>query len=227
VADPRLIVFDVDGTLVDSQHNIVHAMTAAWEAHGLGTPSADAVRRVVGLALEDAVAALLPDGCGVPAARVADSYRQAFFDLKARPGFDEPLFPGLRAALDAVETDNTLLGVATGKSRRGLEGLLERHGLAGRFVTLQTPDDGPGKPDPAMLRRALDATGADAAATVMVGDTVYDMRMARAAGTHALGVAWGYHPADELHAGGAHAVAADGADLARLTNHLLEVRSCA
>jgi phosphoglycolate phosphatase len=203
----RLAVFDCDGTLVDSQHSIVACMSAAFAAAGLPAPSADAIRRVVGLPLGVCVARLLPAPGDADCARLVDLYKQAFLDLRRGPGLDEPLFPGVRELLDALAEEGLLLGVATGKGRRGLAITLERHGLLGRFVTLQTADDAPGKPDPAMLRRAMADAGAEPATTAMIGDTTYDILMARNAGTAAIGVAWGYHPAEELRAAGAHAVA--------------------
>ena len=117
------------------------------------------------------------------------------------------------AALAALDHPQVCLGVATGKSRRGLEATLQRHGLAGRFVTLQTADDGPGKPHPRMLQAAMHDVGAEAHETVLIGDTVYDIEMAANAGTPALGVAWGYHPAEELTQAGARRVLGHFAEL--------------
>lgn len=202
----RLIMLDIDGTLVDSQHAIITAMDMACQGAGVVPPSAEKTRAIIGLSLPEAMAALMPELNEPTQARLVDLYREAFLSIRGRPDFDEPLFPGVREALDRLDADGCLLGLATGKSRRGVLAMIERHGLEGRFVTLQTPDDGPGKPDPSMLRRALEDTGAEAADTVMVGDTTFDMCMARAAGTDALGVSWGYHPAEALTAAGARLV---------------------
>ena len=201
----RLIVFDVDGTLVDSQAGIAAAMADAFAESGLEAPRPEAVRRVVGLSLEAAVANLL-DGSGhdaAPVGRIAESYRRAFVALRSQPDYREPLFPGAREALDALDGSGVCLGVATGKSRRGLMATLERHGLGERFVTLQTADHGPGKPHPEMLHRAMRDVGADPRQTVLIGDTTFDMMMACEAGTGAVGVGWGYHAPDELRAAGA------------------------
>ena len=203
---PRLAVFDCDGTLVDSQHSIVACMAAAFAAAGLAAPAAEAVRRVVGLPLAASVARLSPMLAVAECERVAELYKQAFTDMRSGSPIDEPLFPGVRELLDALEAEGVVLGVATGKGRRGLRITLEHHGLFGRFTTLQTADDAPGKPHPEMLRRAMAETGADPAATAMIGDTTYDILMALSAGTAAIGVGWGYHPAAELKAAGAHAV---------------------
>lgn len=202
----RLAVFDCDGTLVDSQHNIVAAMDAAWRAFGLEPVPGAAVRRVVGLPLVEAIASLHPEGCGDDHLTLSAYYKDAFRTLRERPDHREPLYPGTVEALDALERTGTLLAVATGKSRRGLLATLDRHGLSDRFIVLKTADDGPGKPDPAMMLDAMAETGAAPEHTVMVGDTVFDIEMARAARTAAIGVSWGYHEPAELSAAGAHHV---------------------
>jgi phosphoglycolate phosphatase len=202
----RLAVFDCDGTLVDSVHGIVACMAAAHAAEGLAPPTAAAVRRVIGLPLIECMAHLLPDHSADRHRRLTAAYKEAFFMLRQRPDHDEPLFAGAVAVLDRLAADGVLLGIATGKARRGLLAVLERHNLSGRFVTLQTSDSGPGKPHPAMLERAMAETGVAARDTVMIGDTSFDMLMARSAGVRAIGVAWGYHPVEELRAAGAHAV---------------------
>lgn len=202
----RLCVLDVDGTLVDSLHNIVAAMEMAADAHGIVCPPPAVCRRVVGLELVEAVATLFPDHGAALHRGLADSYKQAFRTLRIRPDHVENLYPGARESLRALEEAGLLLGIATGKSRRGVAAMIERHGLEGRFLTIQTADDNPGKPHPGMLRRAMAEAGVAPADTVMVGDTSYDMAMARAANCHAIGVSWGYHPVQELHAAGAHAV---------------------
>lgn len=203
----RLILFDFDGTLVDSQQFIIAAMGSAFAAHGLATPGPEAVRRVVGLALELAVARLLPDPNDMDLARrVAASYREAFFELRSNGTYHEPLFPGVREALGQLDEPHICLGIVTGKSRRGLLSSLERHNLSEHFVTLQTADDGPSKPHPALLERAMAEVGAERAETVVIGDTTFDIEMAVNASVRAIGVAWGYHPAEELRASGADQV---------------------
>jgi phosphoglycolate phosphatase len=203
----KLAVFDCDGTLVDSQHIIVACMEDAFNGEGLTSPSAAQIRRIIGLQLEECFCQLVPAESDARRGRLAEAYKESFFARRQRPDHHEPLFDGALDALRAVENAGWLLGVATGKAKRGLLAVLERHGLENRFVTLQTADFGPGKPHPAMLERAMDEAGAAAADTVMIGDTVYDMQMARSAGTRAIGVAWGYHPVPELHEAGAHSVA--------------------
>ena len=202
----RLAVFDVDGTLIDSQHNIVASMLQACERNGVAAPTADAVRRIIGLSLLEAVTRLLPDHEPDVIDRVVDDYKLGFQELRARQDHFEPLFPGVMEALDALEKEGWILAVATGKSRRGLLLMIERHGFQGRFVSLQTADDNPGKPHPAMLRRAIAEAGGEPHSTVMIGDTSYDMQMGRSAGARAVGVAWGYHAPEELLAAGAHVI---------------------
>lgn len=226
-AFPRLAVFDVDGTLIDSQHSIVAAMTEAWRAYGLGTPRPEAVRRIIGLSLVDACARLLPEPDEDLALKVAQSYKEAFQSLRRQPDMQEPLFPGAAEALAALDAAGWLLGVATGNTRRGADALIERHGFQGRFATVQTADGNPGKPHPGMLLRAMAETGVGPERTLMVGDTVYDMSMARQAGAFALGVGWGYHPPEDLRDAGADALADDYAGLPALAETILENRRCA
>ena len=203
----RLAIFDCDGTLVDSQHNIVMAMEDAFAHAKLDPPGRVATLRVVGLSLIEAMQALLPEADAKFHNTMAESYKQAFWRLRGNGLIDEPLYDGIADAIDALESDGWLLGVATGKSDRGLAICLEHHGLTKRFVTLQTADRHPSKPHPSMVEAAIAEAGASPETTVMIGDTSFDMMMARAANVRALGVSWGYHAADELHAAGAHAVA--------------------
>lgn len=199
----RLIIFDCDGTLVDSQASIVACVQAAFAAEGLPPPAASAVRRIVGLSLEPALMALLPAPDPLRAHRLALGYKEAFLEHRASPAYHEPLFPGTRELLDSLLAKGLLLGIATGKAMRGLRFVLEHHGLADRFVTLQTADLHPSKPHPAMVEAAMAETGVPRSATMVVGDTTFDVLMARAAGALPVGVSWGNHPAEELTAVGA------------------------
>lgn len=203
----KLIVFDCDGTLVDSQASIVASMQAAFDICHLPRPTASAIRRIVGLPLAAGVAHLAGGVLSASAAeRVAEAYRHAFRALRQNDQIDDPLYNGISATIDRLEADGWLLGVATGKGHRGLQTTLEVHGLSNRFVTLQTADNNPGKPDPGMLLSAMADAGTAPAETIMVGDTTFDMEMSVNAGTLAIGVAWGYHEADELLAAGAAVV---------------------
>ncbi len=212
----RLAVFDCDGTLVDSQAAIVSAMEDCFAENALPAPTREATRRVVGLSLVEAMRALHPIGAPDGHAALAECYKRAFHRLRARGQAAEPLFDGIAATLDALDRAGWLLGVATGKSDRGLALCLAGHALDRRFVTFQTADRHPSKPHPAMLEAAIAAAGAAPETSVMIGDTSYDMLMAKAAGVYAIGVAWGYHPPDELSAAGAAAIAEVPTDLVRL-----------
>jgi phosphoglycolate phosphatase len=202
----KLIVFDCDGTLVDSQATIVACAQAAFQAEGLAPPRAEAIRRIVGLSLVEAVLQLMDEPDPAAAPRLAEHYKAAFLEHRASPGFHEPLFPGTRALLDDLLARDFVLGVATGKAMRGLRFVLEHHGLERHFTTLQTADLHPSKPHPAMLAAAMAETGLPPAATMLIGDTTYDILMARAAGAMPVGVSWGNHAPEELAAAGAATV---------------------
>lgn len=217
----RLVVFDVDGTLVDSQNHIVGAMVAAFAAVGLRAPDRSAILSIVGLSLPQAVWRLAPHLSDQARAAIVMAYRDHFAQGQACQL--SPLFAGVREVLDTLAArDDILLGIATGKSRRGLDRLLDAHDLRGYFVTAQVADDHPSKPHPSMLRAALTETGMDLHAAVMVGDTTYDVEMARNAGIPAIGVAWGYHPAGALREAGASDVADDFTGLLQAVERIWE-----
>ncbi|MBU3077972.1 HAD-IA family hydrolase [Sphingomonas quercus] len=211
----RLAVFDCDGTMLDSQAMICTAMAQCFVANDLPDPGEAATRRIVGLSLPEAMQVLLPGAEPALLLRLTDSYKRAFHAMRLRGEIEEPLFAGIAEAIDTLDREGWLLGIATGKSDRGLRHALEAHGLERRFVTLQTADRHPSKPHPAMLHAAMAEAGAEPHMTVMIGDTSYDIAMAKAAGAHAIGVGWGYHPAEELFAAGADAVALVPGDLLR------------
>ncbi len=199
----RLVVFDVDGTLVDSQRTIMESMRRTFEAVGIALPSRDAVLGIVGLSLDVAMARLAPEAPRETHHALADGYKRAYVDLRAAEGTEasSPFYPGARETLmNLAARDDLLLGVATGKSRRGLDKLIEGYGLEGVFVTQQVADIHPSKPHPSMLRAALAETGVAPKDAVMVGDTSFDMDMAQAAGVCGVGVAWGYHAPTTLMA---------------------------
>lgn len=212
-----LVVFDVDGTLVDSQGAIHAAMARAFAAVGREAPARRSVAKLVGLSLPRMVEALMPDADVPTWDRAVAEYRLAFPAIVAAEG-EAPLYPGAAAALDALERRGVALGIATGKSKRGLDRLLAERGWAGRFATTQCADHHPSKPHPSMLRRALLETATEAGDAAMVGDTSFDMEMARAAGVRALGVDWGYHAPDVLmRAGAAEVLSSFDALVERLT----------
>ena len=199
----RLVIFDVDGTLVDSQSDILGAMRLSFEAERITTPSRVEILGVVGLSLDVLMPILAPDADEATLVRLVQGYKDAYMALRADQGGEvsSPFYPGARAALDALQAQpDVLLGVATGKSRRGLDKLIEAHGLEGMFITQQVADFHPSKPHPSMLLQALRDTGVEAADAVMLGDTSFDMEMAAAADITGIGVSWGYHSPDRLSA---------------------------
>ena len=203
----RLAVFDCDGTLVDGQASICEAMEHAFAAADLAAPERCDVRRVVGLSLPYALETLAPDASKTQRAAVVENYKSAFFTARTEGRLEEPLFPGMRELLERLRNDGWLLAVATGKSDRGLISCVEGHGIRDLFISLQTADRHPSKPHPSMLEAALYEAGVAAEDAVMVGDTTFDIDMARAAGVRAIGVSWGYHETHELLASGAVGVA--------------------
>lgn len=228
VADPppsaplRLVLLDCDGTIVDGQAAAVGAMAAALGHLGLPAPAEMALRAVIGLPPAEQMARLLPADIDPAAAAAALAhYRSTFQSMSRDPALAEPLYPGMRKALERIAAAGVLLGIVTGKGRRSLLATLAHHDLERHFVTLHTADDGPGKPAPDMVQRAICRTGADAGSTMVVGDTIFDIQMALNARVHAVGVAWGYHPALALKRAGAERIATMPAELPRIIHELL------
>jgi phosphoglycolate phosphatase len=212
----KLSIFDCDGTLVDSGATISRALAAAFEKHGIEPPPPEVSRKVIGLSLTDAMAALLPESPGEKHAALAEDYKRAFWNLRAAGEVEEPLFEGVLELLDALEGDGWLLAVATGKSDRGLRHCLESHDIHARFVSLQTADRHPSKPHPSMVEQAIAETGASPQTSIVVGDTSFDMAMAVNAGARGIGAGWGYHDSEELLQAGAIAVAERPVDVLQL-----------
>ncbi|GAA6188122.1 HAD-IA family hydrolase [Litorivita sp. NS0012-18] len=201
--DLRLIIFDVDGTLVDSQGDILAAMGFAFERAQMPAPAREAILSIVGLSLPEAFARLAPQLDGALRAQMVEWYKDAYVSLRAQIGAAQssPFYPHAHEVLKTLAAvPENLLAVATGKSRRGLDKLLDGHGLTGFFINEQVSDHHPSKPNPSMLLAALSETGVAAANAVMIGDTSYDMEMAAAAGIAGIGVSWGYHPRESLGA---------------------------
>ena len=215
----RLVVFDLDGTLVDSAHQIIAAMHAGFAAVGRPAPDDATILSIVGISLPQAVERLSP-GIGTGERdRIVAAYRAAFQADPEAP----PLYPGVAETLAAMAQRADLrLAVATGKTRRGLVKVLDQHGLRPLFLSLHGGDEHPSKPDPAMLRAAMEAAGVGPERTVMVGDSVFDIQMAEAAGVRSIAVAWGYYPAAILRDAGASAELDSFARLPRLLDGIWE-----
>ena len=212
----RLAIFDCDGTLVDSGATIYTALSETFESHGLDLPPPRECRRVIGLSLREAMAALIPNGSPDQHIELSEDYKRAFMALRVAGKVEEPLFDGVLELLDALEEDGWLLAIATGKSDRGLRHCLDLHDIHARFVSLQTADRHPSKPHPSMVLQAIADAGAAPGSTIVVGDTSYDMGMAAAAGASGIGAGWGYHDAEELIDAGAVAVADQPLDVLSL-----------
>lgn len=210
----RLVIFDCDGTLVDSQNSIFATMTAAYAALGLAPPSRQEVLGVVGLSLPQAFAALAATHTRAVQSELVGLYKSVFPHTREAIQGGDPLYPGMRETVELLAARaDVVLGVATGKSRRGVARLFDREGWHSHFATIQTADDNPSKPHPSMILKAMVETDVEPERTLMIGDTSFDMEMARSAGVGAVGVAWGYHTADRLKSAGAHTIVADAVDL--------------
>ena len=189
-----LLVFDWDGTLMDSAAAISASLQAACRDLELPVPSEEQARYVIGLGLNDALSHILP---GLDPARYQDvvaRYRVHFLQRDA----GTTLFPGAADTVTALREAGFLLAVATGKSRRGLERALGATGLKPYFHATRCADEGHVKPHPGMLQALMDELGTAPERTLMIGDTTHDMEMARAAGAQRVGVAHGAHPKEAL-----------------------------
>lgn len=206
-----LVVFDVDGTLIDSAESIIRCMTMAFNSLDLAPPAPEAIRGIIGLSLPEAVGHISDEIASQHVGEIVAEYKRFF--LMERTREPAPLFAGARDCLVRLNAAGYLLAVATGKSRKGLDATFAHHGLEGCFVAVGCADDGPGKPHPFMLEKVMAEAGADPASTLMVGDTVFDIDMARNAGVRSAGVAWGNHAPKDLAAAGADALPASFAEL--------------
>ncbi|MBB4001434.1 HAD-IA family hydrolase [Aurantimonas endophytica] len=219
----KAILFDCDGTIADSCGVICDIMRRTFVAHGLDAPADAATRDIIGLSLDVAIARLHP---GVEASLLASlvtGYRTQFRAARVEPGFREMLFPEMRGLIDRLSArDSLLLGMVTGKSRRGVAALCAEHDMAAAFSVVRTADDCPSKPHPAMVLECCEALGVGAQDTLVVGDSIYDVEMARAAGATAIGVAWGTHRPDMLFSAGAAEVAGTPGELGLLIDQWRE-----
>ena len=199
-----LVIFDIDGTLVDSRKVISECMAAAFASQNLVPPNYNQTRKIVGLSLMEAVDTLAPQGLSHDSLlALVEAYKSEFISRRHAGRLHEPLYDGAMDLLMTLKEANWDIGVATGKSRRGLDAIIQTHGFTPYFDCHFCADDGPGKPHPHMIQANLDATNRSARSAVMIGDTSFDMLMAKAAGVSAFGVDWGFHTEDEITSGGA------------------------
>jgi phosphoglycolate phosphatase len=218
----KLIIFDCDGTIVDSQNAIVVAMTHAFTSLDLEAPTRARTLSVVGLSLPEAFNVLAPAHSASTREKLAALYREGAQSQRIKHATEDPLFPGAAETIAALALrDDMQLGIATGKSARGVTRLLDTHGWHDHFITRQTADNNPSKPNPAMIHKAILEAAADPQQTVMIGDTTFDIEMAVNAGVHSIGVAWGYHPVADLKTAGATTIVTHYDDLVSAIDTLL------
>jgi len=221
----KLVIFDCDGTLVDSADEICINMRITFEGLGIVWPGLEATRQCIGLSLPQTMAILHPEGTSQVHEQLSQAYRQSFYQHGKAKKSPQVFFDGALETLGHLrQRDDILLAIATGKSQRGVTRMLESANIPrSAFVSVQTADDAPSKPHPAMVEQAMNEAGGIAGAnTVMIGDASYDIEMARAAGVMALGVSWGYHDVDILRQSGAHKIMNNFNELDGILNEFWE-----
>jgi phosphoglycolate phosphatase len=215
----KLVLFDCDGTLVDSASLIHEVMDRTFVAFGHERPDVSATKSIIGLTLDIAIARMLGrEHADEQSVAMANHYKAIYVEVRNGQKMEMPLFDGIRPMIETIAArDELLIGAVTGKSRRGLTQVLDVHALAPHFIVSRTADDCPSKPHPAMVMECCRETGVEPRDTLVVGDAIYDMQMAKAAGARAIGVAWGYTAVKDLLASGADAIAHHPSDL---LNHM-------
>jgi len=202
----RVVAFDLDGTLLDSVNSIVNGVITCWDACGFPVPDKEQIRRIIGLPWEESIRELLPGAGENEFAQIKAYHAEVANGVRPRPESQELVFPGIIEVLDQIDLSGYLLSVITSRSSGRLHELLDYNGIGERFIILKTTDNGPGKPSPFLMNQMLSELGIDKKDAVMVGDTTFDMLMARNAGTTAIGVTWGVHEAKELSEAGAQKI---------------------
>ena len=191
----KLIVFDWDGTLMDSQARIVACMRAAIEEVGLPAHDEENLKNIIGLGLYEALNMLYPEGSDEDYQRLTERYRHHFLDANDTPS---PLFAGARELVTALHDAGHFLAVATGKGRKGLDKVLDETQLGEYFHYTRCADETFSKPHPQMLLDIMEFTGMEPEQTLMIGDTEYDLQMANNAGVKSLAVSYGVHEKPRL-----------------------------
>ncbi|MDX8392751.1 MAG: HAD-IA family hydrolase [Mariprofundaceae bacterium] len=216
MSEARLILFDCDGTLMDSHHHIIAVMQQTFAEHNLNVPTVGVVAPVVGLSLALAVQRLLPDGDAQIHSKMEQTYRHLYRTLPAQYG----LFDGVRETLIELAERGYWLGIVTGKSTVGLDRVLDEFDLDAHFLVSRTADQCPSKPHPAMVEECMSEMGVVAAQTTVIGDALLDIQMAQACNVPALGVSFGVADATALRAVGAKVVVDHFTDLLAYFPHL-------
>ena len=211
----KLVIFDFDGTLVDSRKLITESNRVVFGQFGLLPPSEDESFSLVGMSLELVLLQLA--GPDAPVEKMVAAYREVLPLLRADAACAEVPFEGANELLAALaERIDVRLGIATGHASHAIAPALERFGWQGHFCTVQTADNAPSKPHPGMILQALSEAGVRAQDAIMVGDTAFDIEMARGAYVRGVAVSWGYHRPDRLRDAGAW----------RVVNGMSELRDC-
>jgi len=198
-----LIIFDCDGTIVDSQATIIEIVKQTFITHNCKPPSHEKIRDGIGLELSKGLEKLLPNDHNVDVNLLCKTYRELSQVNRLNNNFQDPLYPNAKKVIVKLADTNFLLGIATGKSRSGLDFVLKNENIDDLFITKQTSDSAAGKPNPEMIYNSIRDTGVDISDVFMIGDTTYDMEMAKNAQVTGIGVSWGYHKKDALKNAGA------------------------
>lgn len=213
----RLALFDCDGTLVDSAHVIHTCMERTFDDFGIDLPTLAHTKSIIGLTLDLAIAKMLGRDVDEEISAMTARYKEHFLLHRQNGGVLEPAYDGMPDLIRSLSRrDDVILGVVTGKSRRGLDAILAHHDISEAFFVTRTADDCPSKPHPAMVLECCAHAGVDPANTLVIGDAIYDMQMAGNAGALGIGVSWGYAPVEALNAAGAHHIANSADDIAAL-----------
>ena len=209
----RMVIFDCDGTIVDSQRSLVDILQATFEHHDLPMPSRHKVLLGIGLELSVAIKRLAPKLDNLMINEICTTYRRYAKEYRKSDVMPEPLYPNAQEVIMTLHKNGWLLGIATGKSRQGLDYVLDNYNLGECFISKQTSDSAPGKPNPEMIYQAMQEGGVEKKNVIMVGDTTYDIDMAVNAGVKSVGVTWGYHDKEDLEKAGAYKTVDEFRDL--------------
>lgn len=210
----KLVLFDADGTLIDSQAIIHETMRLTFTRFGYKEPNITATRSIIGLTLDRAIASLLGRELDAEVAAMTQEYKDIYIELAPRDDMQCFAFTGIPQLIrELASREDFLLGVVTGKSRKGVDCLFKSNGFGDSFIVSRCADDCPSKPHPAMVLECCDELGVRPSDAIVIGDTSFDMQMGVAAGATTIGVNWGYHPRHKMESAGANAIVSNVAEL--------------